>query len=77
MPKFGEAEMTPGTTLIVRNDILEKEIKSAPDHLRCKCDPSSVKKRKTRHKKIILLPQLSTSMIPTTARFPNRKCSGH
>ena len=44
-----KAGMIPRTTQIVQNDILMEEIMSAHDHLRCKCNTLSLKKRKTRH----------------------------
>ena len=59
MPKIDKAEMIPRTTQIVQNDILMEEIMSAQDHLRCKCNTPSVKKRKTRHYTFIPLPQRS------------------
>ena len=49
MSKIGNAEMIPRTTQILQNDILMEEIMSAHDHLRCKCNTPTVKKRKTRH----------------------------
>ena len=46
MPKIGKI---PRKTQIVQNDILMEEIMSAHEHLRCKCNTPSFKKRKTGH----------------------------
>ena len=43
MSRFGKTEMILQITQIVHNDIL---VKSAHDHLRCKCDTPSMKTRK-------------------------------